>query len=81
MMLCIVISVLTKAVKPAQSYAIVDSQSTKTGPDAREMVGFDARKKVKGRNVTSLSTHWEWCLRLPCTVLALRARRGYSSGM
>ncbi len=31
------------------SFAIVDSQSTKTGPDAREMVGFDAGKKVKGR--------------------------------
>ena len=31
------------------SYAIIDSQSTKTGPDAREMVGFDAGKKVKGR--------------------------------
>ena len=29
--------------------AIVDSQSVKTGPDAREMVGFDASKKVKGR--------------------------------
>jgi transposase len=24
------------------SYAIIDSQSAKTGPDAREMVGFDA---------------------------------------
>ena len=31
------------------SFAIVDSQSVKTGPDAREMVGFDAGKKVKGR--------------------------------
>lgn len=31
------------------SYAIIDSQSVKTGPDAREMVGFDAGKKVKGR--------------------------------
>ncbi len=31
------------------SYAIIDSQSSKTGPDAREMVGFDAGKKVKGR--------------------------------
>ena len=31
------------------SYAIVDSQSVKTGPEAREMVGFDAGKKVKGR--------------------------------
>ncbi len=31
------------------SYAIIDSQSAKTGPDAREMVGFDAGKKVKGR--------------------------------
>lgn len=29
--------------------AIVDSQSAKTGPDAREMVGFDAAKRVKGR--------------------------------
>ena len=29
-------------------FAIVDSQSVKTGPDAREMVGFDAGKKVKG---------------------------------
>jgi len=31
------------------SYAIIDSQSAKTGPDACEMVGFDAGKKVKGR--------------------------------
>ncbi len=31
------------------SFAIIDSQSTKTGPDAREMVGYDAGKKVKGR--------------------------------
>lgn len=31
------------------SYAIIDSQSAKTGPDAREKVGFDAGKKVKGR--------------------------------
>lgn len=31
------------------SYAIIDSQSAKTGPDAREMVGFDAGKKVKCR--------------------------------
>ena len=31
------------------TYAIIDSQSAKTGPDAREMVGFDAGKKVKGR--------------------------------
>src|SRR5665811_1489717 len=30
-------------------YAIIDSQSAKTGPDAREKVGFDAGKKVKGR--------------------------------
>lgn len=31
------------------SYAIIDSQSAKTGSDAREMVGFDAGKKIKGR--------------------------------
>lgn len=31
------------------SYAIIDSQSVKTGPDARETVGFDAAKKIKGR--------------------------------
>ena len=31
------------------TFAIIDSQSTKTGPDARKMVGFDAGKKVKGR--------------------------------
>ena len=31
------------------SFAIMDSQSSKTGPDACEMVGFDAGKKVKGR--------------------------------
>lgn len=31
------------------SYAIIDSQSVKTGPDAREKVGFDAGKKVTGR--------------------------------
>ena len=35
--------------KESPSFAIIDSQSTKTGPDAREMVGFDAGKKVKGR--------------------------------
>lgn len=36
--------------KEAQpSYAIIDSQSAKTGPDAREMVGIEAGKKVKGR--------------------------------
>ena len=31
------------------SYAIIDSRSVKTGPDARGTVGFDAGKKVKGR--------------------------------
>jgi transposase len=31
------------------SAAIIDSQSVKTGPDAREAVGFDAGKRVKGR--------------------------------
>lgn len=31
------------------SYAIIDSQSVKTGCDARDGVGFDAGKKVKGR--------------------------------
>ena len=31
------------------SAAIIDSQSVKTGADAREMVGFDAGKRVKGR--------------------------------
>ena len=29
--------------------AIIDSQSVKTGPDARDSVGFDAGKRVKGR--------------------------------
>ncbi len=31
------------------TFAIVDSQSAKTGPDARGDVGYDAGKKVKGR--------------------------------
>ena len=31
------------------TYAIVDSQSTKTGPNASHDKGFDAGKKVKGR--------------------------------
>lgn len=31
------------------THAIIDSQSVKTGPDARDHVGFDAGKKVKGR--------------------------------
>ena len=31
------------------SAAIIDSQSVKTGPDAREQVGFDAGKRIKGR--------------------------------
>lgn len=31
------------------SVAIIDSQSVKTGPDAREAVGFDAGKRIKGR--------------------------------
>ena len=31
------------------SAAIIDSQSVKTGAEAREMVGFDAAKRVKGR--------------------------------
>jgi transposase len=31
------------------SFAIIDSQSVKTGAEAREHVGFDAGKKVKGR--------------------------------
>ena len=31
------------------SAAIIDSQSVKTGPDARNAVGFDAGKRVKGR--------------------------------
>ena len=29
--------------------AIIDSQSVKTGAEAREMVGYDAGKRVKGR--------------------------------
>jgi transposase len=31
------------------SAAIIDSQSVKTGPEARDAVGFDAGKRVKGR--------------------------------
>jgi len=31
------------------SAAIIDSQSVKTGPNAKDCVGFDAGKKVKGR--------------------------------
>ena len=31
------------------SYAIIDSQSVKTGPEARGNLGFDAGKKIKGR--------------------------------
>lgn len=31
------------------SAAVIDSQSVKTGPDAREHVGFDAGKRIKGR--------------------------------
>lgn len=38
------------------SVAILDSQSVKTGPDAREEVGFDAGKKVKGVSVTCCAT-------------------------
>ena len=29
--------------------AVIDSQSVKTGPEARDTVGFDAGKKIKGR--------------------------------
>lgn len=29
--------------------AVIDSQSVKTGPDAREQVGYDAGKRIKGR--------------------------------
>ncbi len=31
------------------SAAIIDSQTMKTGPDARDTVGFDAGKRIKGR--------------------------------
>lgn len=31
------------------SFAIIDSQSVKTSPDARHDVGYDAGKKIKGR--------------------------------
>jgi transposase len=31
------------------SFAIIDSQSVKTGPDARFDIGYDAGKKIKGR--------------------------------
>jgi len=31
------------------SAALIDSQSVRTGPDAREAVGFDAGKRIKGR--------------------------------
>ncbi|WP_180899782.1 IS5 family transposase [Martelella soudanensis] len=31
------------------SFAIIDSQSVKTGPDARRDTGYDAGKKIKGR--------------------------------
>ncbi|MEM1192868.1 MAG: IS5 family transposase [Pseudomonadota bacterium] len=31
------------------TYAIIDSQSAKTGPNASKYIGFDAGKKVKGR--------------------------------
>lgn len=35
--------------KVSPSAAIIDAQSSKTGPDARGDVGYDAGKKVKGR--------------------------------
>lgn len=31
------------------SFAIIDSQSGKTGPDARRDIGYDAGRKIKGR--------------------------------
>ena len=39
------------------SFAIVDSQSVKTGPDAREIVGFDAGKRSRAASVISWSIH------------------------
>jgi putative transposase len=30
--------------------AIIDSQSVRTGAEAREKVGFEAGKRIKGRN-------------------------------
>ena len=53
MMRCTAISVILRVVrKAAQSlggFAIVDSRSAGTGPDARERAGFGAGRKVKGR--------------------------------
>ena len=53
MILCIAISVILKVVRKAVrslgGFAIVDGRSVETGPDAGEMAGFDAGKKVKGR--------------------------------
>ena len=45
----VILKVVRKAVQSLGGFAIVDSRSVETGPDAREMAGFDAGKKVKGR--------------------------------
>ena len=53
MMRCTAISVILRVVRKAArspgGFAIVDSRSVETGPDARERAGFDAGEKVKGR--------------------------------
>lgn len=56
--------------------AIIDSQSVKTGAEAREMIGFDAGKRVKAASATSSPTPSASCCALRSIPPAFRIATG-----
>ena len=56
--------------------AIIDSQSLKTGPEAREMVGYDAGKRVKGRKRHLVTDTLGLMLRIEVHSVSIQDRDG-----
>jgi len=56
--------------------AIIDSQSVKTGPDAREMVGYDAGKRIKSRTRRLVTDTLGLMLRVEVHAAGLQDRDG-----
>ncbi len=52
--------------EPQPSAAIIDSQSVKTGTNARGDVGYDAGKKVKGASAIYWSIRRDYCYAATC---------------
>jgi len=58
------------------SAAIIDSQSVKTGPDAREAVGYDAGMQIKGRKRRLLCDMLELMMRVEVHSAGVQDRDG-----